>query len=636
MKGTEKVQSGGRGADMHGLFTKGSGRYYVRRAVPPDLTKIQVQDGQKLGYELVRSLKTTDLAQAKMLRNEFWRETDILFREARARLAGTADATLSDVLTALDRWRGARVATAAQGGTSKPVKVAEARLPRRAQAAWRAGTATTSGDLNKPSSEAPTIRADVVAAARAYLDAVPERSRDLGMPFDVARLLDRLPQAAAHPDGWRQIEGFDGRLDEAAREGGLSAPIPMTARRDVRQHFAQAWLEVVQHEEWGRQRAAAVLLAWESGARSPGTVQVAPAPAAYIPHAGDKTIGEVVAAFKAERIARYGDESTVRKYHHIFEALTEALGTAKPIRGVTREDAKAVRELLRELPKHMGKGATYKHPDGRRMTLAEAAAKRRDIGAPAIAPNTLNTYLGNLSAVFRFAVDEGWAETNVATKLAGEKRRQVKRRRYETSELKLIFGALARERTTTPWRWWVFSLALYTGARLNEICQLRRADVRHQGGINYLSLSEFDETGRRVEDARLKTKESARDIPLHPDLVSAGFLDFVAGCTTDRLFPELKPGPSGLFSHDASKWWGRFMDKLDLKDPSLVAHSFRHGLRDAGRRAGLPYQLIDALGGWAAANVAEGYGERGHLEVLQEAVRRIAFDDFTLAAFPDL
>lgn len=107
-----------------------------------------------------------------------------------------------------------------------------------------------------------------------------------------------------------------------------------------------------------------------------------------------------------------------------------------------------------------------------------------------------------------------------------------------------MFTALAQYRETNPTRYWVPALALFTGARAGEICQLRAGDVVDVGGVWCLNLTVFDREGRRIDDKRLKTDASERFVPLHPSLVATGFTDFAAARKPEgRLFPDLTLGP---------------------------------------------------------------------------------------------
>ena len=65
------------------------------------------------------------------------------------------------------------------------------------------------------------------------------------------------------------------------------------------------------------------------------------------------------------------------------------------------------------------------------------------------------------------------------------------------------------------------------------------------------------------------TESSLRAVPIHPELVRIGFLQFVDhvranGGTSARLFPKLTPGPKGGFGEAFSKWFGRYKRELGI------------------------------------------------------------------------
>ena len=49
---------------------------------------------------------------------------------------------------------------------------------------------------------------------------------------------------------------------------------------------------------------------------------------------------------------------------------------------------------------------------------------------------------------------------------------------------------------------------------------------------------------------------------------------------------------------------------------ATVGHSFRHGFREHGRRAGLSDEIIDALGGWKPGSEGAAYGDRNSPETV--------------------
>ncbi|MDL2199271.1 tyrosine-type recombinase/integrase [Halopseudomonas aestusnigri] len=104
-------------------------------------------------------------------------------------------------------------------------------------------------------------------------------------------------------------------------------------------------------------------------------------------------------------------------------------------------------------------------------------------------------------------------------------------------------------------RFWLLPLGLFTGARLNELCQLRAHDVRPDGhGIHVISINDDG------YNKSLKNEQSRREIPICNALTDMGFLEFVqerrdqAGSTA-LLFAELSFSSEHLYSRVASRFF---------------------------------------------------------------------------------
>lgn len=607
-----------------GLFRqKGGNRYYVRRRVPLDLVP---RIGRKF---LQETTGTSDFASAKRVGADKWAAWDVLFDEARKLGAGPL-AAVEDVDYAIGNWRRAECSDAAGLVPAKPVEPIAMSRSVWASVVGSPGRKMAL-DLSTLDREAPpVIGYGVNAWARRYFDDRPDLSRDRATPHATAILLGRLQPAVRDPEAWRDIDGFDAALEAAAKAGGLVGAIPAVVMAASRHRFALAWLEVVQHHEAARSRAVAFLEAFDAQIALPSSVSVAAAPGSYTPREGDRTVGEVVEKFQTEKRREIGGEAVDRRYAHIFQALKETLGESKPIRAVTRDDCREVRDFLERVPA----SASKKWP---KLTLAEATAKADEIDAKAgdkvvkrLAPNTVRSYLVNLSAVLNWSIDEKYIAENPTKGLIPTKLDSVKREDFSADELTMIFGTLEPERERHGWKFWLPALATYSGARLGELCQARVADVRHIGNVHYLVLTEFDETGRRVEGKKLKTAPSQRNLPIHSDLIAAGFLDYVASRPADGLLFDVKLMKGRSASHYTSKWWGSFLDSIGLVDPSKTAHGFRHGFRNAARRAGIADSFVDALGGWAAKGEAARYGDRERVPELSREMERISFGAFRL------
>jgi integrase len=180
-------------------------------------------------------------------------------------------------------------------------------------------------------------------------------------------------------------------------------------------------------------------------------------------------------------------------------------------------------------------------------------------------------------------------------------------------------------------------MALFTGARLNELAPLTAADVMTDATTNIVSINikEDQQQGRR-----LKTAGSARLVPIHPDLTRIGFLQFVGRIHSTgheaRLFPLLTVGPKGGFGEAWSKWFGRYKRELGITNKASVFHSFRHGFKDAARAARVSEELHDALTGHTGSSVGRTYGakdmvRRFGLETLADAVNKIKYPGLDLS-----
>jgi integrase len=143
---------------------------------------------------------------------------------------------------------------------------------------------------------------------------------------------------------------------------------------------------------------------------------------------------------------------------------------------------------------------------------------------------------------------------------------------------------------------WLPLIGLFTGMRLEEICQLRAGDIRKDPQLGwYFSVN--DEDGKTV-----KTHSSRRNVPVHAELKRIGFLTF-AGSTAPkgaRLFADLTVDKYGRRGSRFSKQWNKHLRTvlgLQDGDRSRSFHSFRHTFKDNCRRMGMSEEIHDALTG---------------------------------------
>jgi integrase len=149
---------------------------------------------------------------------------------------------------------------------------------------------------------------------------------------------------------------------------------------------------------------------------------------------------------------------------------------------------------------------------------------------------------------------------------------------------------------------WLPLLAIYTGARLSELAQLKPADIQPDNDGYSLVITD---TG---VGQRLKTMNSKRRIPIHSELVKLGFIAHVEQCRAESqrsLWPAL-PVRDGKAGGYFSNWFGRYM-KLKGFEDELDFHSFRHTVRTKLTISNTPETVIDILLGHSlGANVGKG------------------------------
>lgn len=295
--------------------------------------------------------------------------------------------------------------------------------------------------------------------------------------------------------------------------------------------------------------------------------------------------------------------------------LFELMGDM-PVEAFDTQQARLLKERLSRCPQYFGLRPEYEGKTLRQVVDSGSTYKT-------ITAVTVNNRLRKLSAFLNWCKANGYIAHNplvgmkVMTGSAKEARLSFDRHDLTTL---LDFAALKAEARKHPWRYWLPLLGRATGARLEELCQLRVDDFIEQQGIPCI----------RIDDSRegqnLKNSSSRRMLPLHPALIDLGLLQHVESVRStgaDRLFPELE-AVRGKLGHAPSKWFGRYKTKLGITDPRKTFHSFRHTLIDELRDAGVQDSLIKRIAGHEDSAVTFGiYGSRIPLRAMVEALIHI-------------
>jgi integrase len=320
---------------------------------------------------------------------------------------------------------------------------------------------------------------------------------------------------------------------------------------------------------------------------------------------------------------------THQRYAGNFRIMLQILGEDFPIDSVDHGTVRDLKETLFKLPAGMNKKAVFQN-----KTVPEIIQlNESEVHAETLSINTINAYLTTLGAFFKWCVGNGYMSQNFAEGFKIKTNRNRKRpdeirQSFTTDQLNQIFKApeYTEDKAQESYQFWLPILGLYTGARMNELCQLRLKDIQIVDGIPSLVIQDDPED----ETVRVKNSASRRTIPLHPfvshELNFMGHVQKLKDQGETRLFPEL-PYQNSNYGHKASKWFGRFKKKCGIDSDQLVFHSFRHALSNNLKQQLITETLIDELTGHAIQGETMGrYGKRYEIKVLfEEAVMKLDY-----------
>lgn len=259
----------------------------------------------------------------------------------------------------------------------------------------------------------------------------------------------------------------------------------------------------------------------------------------------DELLSAAISRYEAKILA----ESTVGLKHNedIKKRLLTFLAfvTDKPIRDITKEELNNYRDHLDKLPDRSE--LRFKTRDIRKAIELNS---KRNKPFPAIRPVTVNLkYLGPVRRLLGWLKSTGRIEHNPADDVhSGQKELETaKNKRFpmKPDQISRLFAATARSPAVSA-MYWLPPLMLFTGARINELAQLRTDDLRPYNGRLHLSVlcledegNENDDKGRKRkqddDNRSVKSPAAKRLIPVHNELLRIGFADFVKSRRCGRI-----------------------------------------------------------------------------------------------------
>lgn len=315
-------------------------------------------------------------------------------------------------------------------------------------------------------------------------------------------------------------------------------------------------------------------------------------------------------------------DDTVKECSHTYN-LWKNIIKNKDISSVDKKDCREFRDKIAKLPARYNIRPQYREESIE--SLLKLFIPQEDI----VATKTVNKNISWLKLFFNWAINEGYyklANPVLGLKLKDKTKARDARQPFSGEDLIKYFECPIYKGSRNSSRgrmlqgdiiikdsvYWIPLIALYTGARLNEIYQLRKSDIIEIGGVYVFNIN--DDDGKLI-----KNENSKRIIPIHPVLLDLGILEYIIE-QKDELFTDIS-SESAL-----SKRFSRYLCKLDMKDKRKSFHSLRHTFIDALRKASIPdavaYMLTGHSDGGKKANY--DYGS-DNSQILFDAISKVEY-----------
>ena len=340
------------------------------------------------------------------------------------------------------------------------------------------------------------------------------------------------------------------------------------------------------------------------------------------------TLAHVVEGYQKENIRgdRWVEKTRFEKGEH-FSLLCEILGKDTDIRTVNAPSAREVKNTLLKYPRNRNK-----NPQTRGLPLAEALAIQ---GTQKLNVTTINKYLATYAGLFIWAKSNGYVDDAVFSGMTIRKTKNTaaaKRSPFSDTQVLTMLDELLHNTNgliRKDFQKWGPLIALFTGARLNEVAQFHLDDIRQENGIWCFDVNDD-------EDKHLKNEASRRLIPMHSRLITIGFLEHVDTMRKggeEKLFPTFSYCPQNGWGRALGRWFkDRFLKKMGMLDRALVFHSFRHTVVTRLMQGDVPEPMVKALVGHTQKGVTQQhYFQQGYtLKQLSDALEKLDWPEPTI------
>jgi len=317
------------------------------------------------------------------------------------------------------------------------------------------------------------------------------------------------------------------------------------------------------------------------------------------PNQQDTTLEQLIEKYIAERV-RGGNWTprTEKDYRSKFSLMCDILSEDISSSAIDTATARKVKETLQRVPKNVKIS-----PMTRDLSFEDAVALE-NVGRMDV--KTINTHLAAYNGLFKWAEANSYIDKNVFSGMAIKQGKTADKPRvpFSGEQIELIQDTILRNERgliKKDYQYWGPLIGLYTGARLNEIAQLRPDDIRQEDGIWCFDIND------QSEGKTLKTTSARRLIPIHSKLIELGIIKYVGTLRTGKktkVLHELSYSEGTGYGRNLSRWFnGPFLKALGMDKQALVFHSFRHAMNTNLLQSNVADPLVKSILGHAQEGV---------------------------------
>ena len=309
-------------------------------------------------------------------------------------------------------------------------------------------------------------------------------------------------------------------------------------------------------------------------------ISTAPNDLPYLPIAGGLLSSNAKTFFERKKIEGKKIKE-IESDKRIVEEFIEIIGDID-FSTITKNEVSHYIDVQTKLPPNRKKSPKYRDLTIKEVMKLELSQKEIQT------PQNINKRITKLSVFGNWGVRQGLLITNPFSGMKFSVKKQPHTRQpFTADELRKIFKPETYLKWTIhfshPYRknrvsnqlpyYWIFLLGIFSGMRTNEMCQLRLIDIKKQNNIWFIFIEDSEET-------KVKTENAIRKVPVHPQLIDLGFVDYVTTqkkSKRGRLFWELSEDRDGFASHVSRHYNQRFLPTVGVwKKYTKVLYCTRH------------------------------------------------------------